>query len=233
MPVAHGDHRLYGQRHSRLQAHAASGAAKVGDGRILVHLFADAVSAQIADDAVALGFGVCLHGVGDVAQAVAGAGLIGPQPEALFRIADELFRLGVCLAHGRGEGAVGLPAVQDYAAVHGEYLSFLEAVFRGKAVHDLVVHGCADGEGKALIALERGDGAGVADQFLGHAVEFQRGNAGLDGGAERAEHIVQERSRGAHLLDLGRGFDGDHRATPGRRGCSRALPRARSRRRRS
>src|SRR4051794_28848006 len=65
------DHRLDGEDHARLEFGAGAGTAGVDDLGAIVEDAADAVAAEIADDAVALAFRMALDRVGDVAEMVA------------------------------------------------------------------------------------------------------------------------------------------------------------------
>ena len=71
---------------------AAAGVAVVGDLRVLVHLAADAVPDQRADHREALALDPPLHGVGDVAQAVAGLALLDRVEERLLGDVEQLVR---------------------------------------------------------------------------------------------------------------------------------------------
>src|SRR4051812_6938792 len=66
--AARVDHRLDGEHHARLEQGAAPRLAVVGDLRVLVHVAADAVADQRADDRQALGLDPLLDGVRDVAE---------------------------------------------------------------------------------------------------------------------------------------------------------------------
>ena len=70
------DHRLDGEEHARLELGAGAGTAGVDDLGAVVEDAADAVAAEIADDAVAIGLGMALDGIGDVAEMIAGPGLL-------------------------------------------------------------------------------------------------------------------------------------------------------------
>src|SRR3954451_18252651 len=63
--AAGGDHRLDGEDHALLEGDALVWGAVVGDLGLLVHLAADAVADEGADDGEALGLDVLLDGVRD------------------------------------------------------------------------------------------------------------------------------------------------------------------------
>ena len=72
--VAEREHRLDGQAQARLELAAAATGAVVGDLRLLVHLGADAVAHELADDAEAVRLGDVLDRGRDVLDVVAGHG---------------------------------------------------------------------------------------------------------------------------------------------------------------
>jgi hypothetical protein len=61
-----------GEEHAGLELRAGAGAAGVDDLGAVVEQAAQAMAAEIADDAVAVRLGMALDGVGDVAEPVAG-----------------------------------------------------------------------------------------------------------------------------------------------------------------
>ena len=117
---------------------------------------------------------------------------------------------GADLADGVGDGGVGVEAVDDAAAVDGEDVAGLEdALFARHAVDDLLVDGGAEGGGKAVVALEGGDGAEGGDLFDGDALEVHGGGAGDDVGRDGVVDLAKDGAGDAHLFDLGGGFDED------------------------
>src|SRR5687768_3921624 len=66
------DHRLDGEEHAGPELGAGAGAAGMDDLGAVVEDAPQAVAAEIADDAVAIGLGVGLDGVADVAEMGAG-----------------------------------------------------------------------------------------------------------------------------------------------------------------
>src|SRR6185503_21019759 len=90
---ARRDHRLDREHHARGQLGAAPGRAVVGDLRILVHVAADAVADQAADDAKAARLDGRLHRVRDVAEPVAGVALGDRRLQTLVAGRDQVGRL--------------------------------------------------------------------------------------------------------------------------------------------
>ena len=84
------DHRLDGEEHAGLQFGAGAGAAGVDHFRAVVEQPAEAMAAKIADDAVAVLFGMALDGVADVAEPIAGPRLLQPEHQAFIGHVDQL-----------------------------------------------------------------------------------------------------------------------------------------------
>src|SRR3990170_2726295 len=106
-----------------------------------------------------------------------------------------------------------MEALPDRTEVEREQIAVLEdALRRGDAVDDLVVHRRADGrwERRAPVAEERRGGAPLADVGLGDGVEIHRRLPGGHGGEHRVDGIGDDPPRLAHLLHLGGGLVDDH-----------------------
>src|SRR3954454_3842406 len=74
--VADGHHRFDGQNHALLELLAGPGLAVVRDLRVLVHVAADPVADERADDAEAVGLDALLDRVADVAEAISRPALL-------------------------------------------------------------------------------------------------------------------------------------------------------------
>ena len=83
--VTQQEHRLDGDSHACPQHVTATGRAMVHDGRLLVHLAADAVSAILAYHLVAVRAGVALDYGANVAERIAGAGERNREVQGLAR----------------------------------------------------------------------------------------------------------------------------------------------------
>src|SRR5437016_2510080 len=77
------DHRFDREGHSRLEARAGSGASVVQNLRFFVEFSPDSMAAELAHDAVAMGFGVLLDGRADVTEKGPGAYLADAEPHSL------------------------------------------------------------------------------------------------------------------------------------------------------
>ncbi len=95
-----------------------------------------------------------------------------------------------------------MEAVQLGAAVDGDDVALLEDVLGGDAVHHLVVDGGAEGAREAVVALEAGRGALLADVGLGDLVELQEAHAGPGGAGGQTQGVGGDAAGLAHLVDF-------------------------------
>src|SRR5690349_18151031 len=77
------DHWLHREEHAGAELWAGAGPARVDDLRAVVEEAADAMTTEVADDGVAVAFGVALDRRRNVAQPVAGPCLLDADHEAL------------------------------------------------------------------------------------------------------------------------------------------------------
>ena len=105
-----------------------------------MHLLSDAVSAQVANDSVAVLFGMHLNCMGEVAQSVSLPGHVCADPEAFFRNVHQLLRHGGSPADQHRKGAVRLPAIQNDATVDAQKLPLAELPSVCETMYHLIVH---------------------------------------------------------------------------------------------
>src|SRR3546814_7519201 len=87
------DHRPDREEHARTQLGPGAGAAGVDHfGRVVAHL-PEPAAAAIADDRIAMAFGLALDRVRDVAHAIAGLRLLAAEPHAFLSDLDQPLRL--------------------------------------------------------------------------------------------------------------------------------------------
>src|SRR5205085_11818593 len=84
------DHRLDREEHAGPELGPRSGAAGVDDFRAVVEHAPYAMAAEIPHHTVSVGFGMALDGVGDVAEMIAGPGLLQAEHQAFVGDVDEL-----------------------------------------------------------------------------------------------------------------------------------------------
>jgi hypothetical protein len=85
-----------------------------------VHVAADPVAHELADDAESVLLDARLHGVADVAQVVARAALLDGVEERRARGGQQALRDRRDVADRDGDRRVGDPAVEDHADVDGQ-----------------------------------------------------------------------------------------------------------------
>jgi hypothetical protein len=151
--------------------------------------------------------------VADVAETVArhrgGDARLHSPPRGV----DELGRLARHRSDGPGPSAVGVPAADDAADVDADQVAVGKAAAgRWDAVDDLVVDAGADRAGERrvrAVALEGGDGPGVADHALGDQIQLAGRHPRTQLGANDLQDAGQDLPGLAHARDLGGAFDGD------------------------
>ena len=124
-PRAHVDHRLDGEDHAGHKEHTCAAMAVVVDLRIFVEGVADAVTGQVADNAVAVLLTVLLDGVANVADEAEGLGGLHAYLQALLGHTHQLFLLGCGLADDEHAGSIGIIAVKNGCEVNIDDIAFL------------------------------------------------------------------------------------------------------------
>src|SRR5262249_48409996 len=218
--AAEREHRLDGEAHAGLQLRAARPGPVVRDLWLLVHVGADAVADERADDAEAVGHPDVFDRGGDVADAGAGLrrGDAGHDREA--RGVDELTGFSIDLADDERPRTVTVPAVEDGADVDRHDQSLANGAVAGDAVDDLAVDRDARARREraralpvaaaAEVALERRHGPRFADVPFGEAVEVAGADAGLELRLDQGEDLGHDPSSPSHLVDLAGRLAGDH-----------------------
>ena len=141
---------------------------------------AHAVAGVVLHHRIAVGFHVVLHRRGNVKQGVAGLDLAQALHQRFLGHPGQPPRfLGGLLPQADGHAAVAVVAVEIGAGVDLEQVAGLDhPLAAGDAVHHLVVDRGADAGREAVVALETGGGAHLADALLGVGVEVAGGHAG-------------------------------------------------------
>src|SRR5688572_15600634 len=155
--LADVDHRLDGEEHAGAELGAGAGAAGMDDLGAVVEDAAEAVAAEIADDAVAIGLGVGLDGVADVAEMGAGPGGGDAADHAFVGHVDEAPRLYADVADQEHPAGVAVPAVEDDGDVDIDDVAVLQRPLAGDAVADDMVDRGAAAAREAAIAQSGGD----------------------------------------------------------------------------
>ena len=123
----------------------------VGDLGRFVHVSADAMADILAHDGEAVRLHIRLHGVGDVGDAVALAGLRKSFKKALTSHVDQPLCLFGNFSAGVSGCAVAVEAADVCAHVHTDDIALLEHPGTRDAVDDLVIDGHAHAGGIAVV----------------------------------------------------------------------------------
>jgi len=204
----HVDHRLDGDGHAGLEL-GLDFAAIIGDVRLLMEGAPDAVTDELADDAVAVGDNEVFDGLGDVVDAIAGVGLLNADGESFLRFGKEPHGGGRDVADGDGGGGVADPAAEDDADVELDDVGVLDAASATDTMDDFVVDRDTDVAGEPAIMEEGAASAPFVDEARGELVDLAGGDTGHDGEGDFLKDFAGGAATGAHALDFVRGFDGN------------------------
>src|SRR4051794_29539049 len=195
------DHRLDGEDHARLELGAGAGTAGVDDLGAVVKDAADAVAAEIADDAIALAFGMALDRIGDVAEMVAGPGLFEAEHQAFVGHVDQLASFQGYVPDEVHAAGIAVPAVENRRDVDVDDVAVLENLVARDAVADDMVDRDAAALGVAAVAERRGQAAAVDRHLVDNVVERLGRDAWNDMRHQRVEDFGGEPSGAAHALE--------------------------------
>ena len=153
---------------------------------------------------IAVGLHVVLHRSGDVKQGVTRPDLGQALHQRLLGHAGEpASLLGGLLAHTNGDAAVAVVPVEIGPGVDLHQVAGLDhPLATGNAMHHLVVDRGADAGRKAVVALETGGGAHLADALFGMGIQVAGGEAGGCQFDDFPEHRGHDPAGLAHGLDL-------------------------------
>src|SRR5712671_1358732 len=211
---AEGQHRLDCQADARREGQPADAGAVIRNLRLLVHLRADPVADELADDAVAAWRGDVLDRGRDVADAGARDGHGDPGHHRQASRFDEGFDLCRRSSDNERPRAVAVPSVVDRAGVDRHDLADLDRAVARDAVDDLVVDRDAEARRERValvaVALERGDGTRGPNVALGDPVQMSGRDAGLQLGLDERQDLGDDPAGGPHLLDLAARLAGHH-----------------------
>src|SRR5947208_3009686 len=224
-------HRLHhsSDDNPRLEQRPGARNAEVGDLGILVHVAADAMPNEGADDREAGLLDVLLYGGADVTDPVANAGLLDPDRQRLAGDVHQTLGLRRNLADADGEPGIGPEAAMDQAGVEAEQVPLPELAVGRNAMDHLVVDRRTDGVLVPLVANEPGNAVTRPDEAVGFAVEVEQGHAGPGHRLQVREGLTEDGARLPHQVDLGRRFVNDHREpAPLRSALSRRVMSART-----
>ena len=208
LAASHGDHRLDGDGHALLEHQAGTWRAVVGYGRVLVHLAANAMAGELADDAEAGFLRMLLDDSADVADMMPWLCRLDAELQTLLRHAEQTLHLRTDLSHTERVARVAVPAVELAAAVHGDNVALLQHTGRPRyAVYDHVVDRGADRAGKRPTnrireVLERWPGAMRADELLSDVVQLKGRYTGFDMSTHLCEGCTDKSVGPSHEVDF-------------------------------
>src|SRR6478609_633808 len=195
------EHRLDGEGHAGLDdGLVVRSGVVVRHDEAGVELEPDAVSGEVAHDAVAEPLRVALDDAADDVDLAARAGGSDAAHHRLVRAFDEQAGLLVDVADEVGRVGVAVDAVDVGRDVDVDDVAVLERPRVGDAVADDLVDARAHGLREALVAEGRGVGAVVEHVLVGDRVELVGRDTGSDGLRGLDHGRGRDPRRDAHLL---------------------------------
>ena len=166
------DHRLDCQGHAFDHARASAGGTVIWDLRFFVHLFADAVADERADNAKSMAFHVRLHRVTDVGDPVALTCKFDSLVKALFCYRNELLRRGGDRPTCESSGTVTSKTAPGRAHIHRDDVALLQHPVARNAVDHDFVDGDAGAGREAPVTEERRFCSLRQDKFIYRLVDL-------------------------------------------------------------
>ena len=178
MRAAEIDHRLDGEEHAGLEQHAFAAAAVMEDVGFVVKQAAKAMTAKIAHDGTAFGFGIFLNRGADVARRRARPHGRHAAHQRFIGHFDEALRPAGDIADEIHPARIAVPAVEDQGHVDVDDVAVLERFAVGHAVANDMIERGADRFAIAAIVERRGIGVMRHREIEDERVERLRGDAG-------------------------------------------------------
>src|SRR6185436_17706089 len=152
----------------------------------------DAVADVIPHDGIAMRFRMRLDREPDVADVVPVPALFNRPVETFLGDANQLQQFLAGRAHGNGGGGVSDKSFKCGADVYRKNIPLFQFIFRGKAMHHLLIDRSADRKGISVVTFESWISAGIANHAIGSVVDFQSRDAWLDHPAQLAQNAPHQ-----------------------------------------
>ena len=200
---AHVDHRFDREDHARNEKHSRTPSSHVFHFRDLVEFQPDSVSAQFADDRIAVLFGVALNRMAYVADEAERPGGLHADAEAFARHFDQSPPLGRDVADQKHARGVGIVSVENRRYVDIDDVAVAENLPLARdAVADHVVHGRADAFGEVFVVQRSRDRSVRGRVVVDGPVDLGGRHARADHRGHAVENARVDRSAAADALDL-------------------------------
>lgn len=158
-----------------------------------MHLEADTMTAEFADNRIAVLFTVHLDSMSDVADTIALFALVKSYIKGLFGSLKKTLHLGGNFATGERVGRVGTHAIELDHKVQRDIVALLDKhIVAGDAMNDDIVYRDAKRSGEALVAFAERDTTVVADKLLSYFVQESSGYTGTYMTAHLSERSPKE-----------------------------------------
>ena len=125
LTVSHRNHRFYRYAHAFLEHHAVSAPPVIGYLRGFVHFLSDAMTRQLADYSVALGFTMSLDGIANITHMISRNCHFDALVERLLGSFKEISDILADFTDTKCVGTVTIISSKKRATIDGNYISVL------------------------------------------------------------------------------------------------------------
>ena len=192
MVGTHRNHRLNGNDHAGLEAHAPPLLSIVRNVGVLVHHTANAMAHIVAKHAVTVRLSEGLNGITDVADMVTGNSLLDGSLKAIARNLAQGLGLRRSGADEKRPSVIANPTVDNGSRIDGDDIAIAQDhVGVGNTVDHSIVDRCANSPREPAVSLKGRGAAMHADNLLRELIELKSRNAGAHHGSNVAERHLR------------------------------------------
>ena len=192
MVGTHRNHRLDGNDHAGLEAHAPPLLSIVRNVGVLVHHAANAMANIVTKNAIAVRLGERLNGITNIPDMVTGDSLLDGSLKAIARNLAQGLGLGRWGANEKRPSVIADPTVDNGSRIDGNDIAIAQDhVGVGNTVDHGIVDRCANGSREPAVTLKGRGAAMHADNLLRELIELKSRNAGAHHGSNVAERHLR------------------------------------------
>ena len=175
---------------------------------LLVELQSNAMTTEVAHDAIVILVGVLLYGVTDVAHEAVRLSCLHTNLQTFLSHTHQLLLLGCCLADDEHARSVGIVAVEDSSEVDIHDVALLQNIlFLRNAVAHHLVDTCADTLREALVVETSRHSAMCCTVVVAYLVDLESVHASMNMLSHLVEHTGVHHTAAAYAFYLFRSLD--------------------------
>ena len=192
MVGTHRNHRLDGNDHAGLEAHAPPLLSIVRNVGVLVHHAANAMTHIVTKHAVTVRLGEGLNDVTNIPDMVTGNSLLDGSLKAIARDLAQGLGLGRGCADKKRPSVIADPTVNDSSRIDGDDIAIAQDhVGVGNTVDHGIIDRCANGPREPAVTLKGRGAAMHADNLLRELIELKGRNTRAHHGSNVAERHLR------------------------------------------